>query len=177
MKQQLRSNFKQAKGFTLIELIIVIIILGFLAVTAAPKFINLTSDAKITTLNSVKGTMESTIDLVKAKARVKGLSQVSSNPGSGQSAYVVDFGFGSAEVDFRNLCPESSAELGTRLDMKDFLELDSQDFDTTVTTNQYTFIGYNIPNGNSPVTDQGCYVIYDSFGEPDCTVTLVTEDC
>ncbi|MFQ3289266.1 MAG: MSHA pilin protein MshA [Alteromonadaceae bacterium] len=154
-----------------------IVILGVLAVTAVPKFIDITSDAKVAALNSIKGSMESTINLVKAKARVKGLSPISSNPGDGQSAYVVNFGFGSAEVDFRNLCPESRAELGTGLKMKDFLELDSQDFEDTVTTNQYTFIGYNIPNKESPVTDQGCYIIYDSSGDPDCTVTIVTVDC
>ncbi|MDP4983974.1 prepilin-type N-terminal cleavage/methylation domain-containing protein, partial [Pseudoalteromonas tunicata] len=31
---------KKQQGFTLIELIIVIVILGILAVTAAPKFLN-----------------------------------------------------------------------------------------------------------------------------------------
>ena len=61
--------------------------------------------------------------------------------------------------------------------MKDFLQIDSEDFEATVTTNQYTFIGYDIPSNSSPVTTQGCYVIYDSFGEPNCTVTVVTVDC
>ena len=39
-----RTTARQ-QGFTLIELIVVIVILGILAVTAAPKFMNLTSDA------------------------------------------------------------------------------------------------------------------------------------
>ncbi|MBM7073074.1 prepilin-type N-terminal cleavage/methylation domain-containing protein [Shewanella sp. 202IG2-18] len=37
---------QKQQGFTLIELVVVIIILGILAVTAAPKFINLQSDAR-----------------------------------------------------------------------------------------------------------------------------------
>ena len=37
---------KRSAGFTLIELVIVIIILGILAVTAAPKFLNLQGDAR-----------------------------------------------------------------------------------------------------------------------------------
>lgn len=173
----MQTSLHKNRGFTLIELVVVIVILGILAATAAPKFIDVTTDAKIATLTSLKGSMKSTIDMVKAKARIKGLSPVSSNPGSGQSEYIVDFGFGTAEIDFRNLCPESSAELGSQLDMEDFLEIDSEDFEPTVTTNQYTFIGYNIPSNSSPVTDQGCYVIYDSFGDPDCTITVVSEDC
>ena len=50
---------KAESGFTLIELIVVIVILGILAVTAAAKFLNLTSDA---TSSVVKGFTSSWIN-------------------------------------------------------------------------------------------------------------------
>lgn len=59
---------KRNQGFTLVELVIVIVILGILAVTAAPKFLNLAGDAKISTLNGLKGSIESANALVYSKA-------------------------------------------------------------------------------------------------------------
>lgn len=169
------SKHHRDSGFTIIELVVVIILLGILAATALPRFVNMTEQAKVAALEGIAGTMYSTIQLVKMKAYSQGITPSASNPGD-QSAYIVDFGDESSEIDFRNLCPESEAELGDQLTMIDFISLTETEKLTAERNNQYTLVGFEIPGFSVP-TNEGCYVIYDSFGSPDCTVTLVTVDC
>ena len=63
---------KKQNGFTLIELIVVIVILGILSITAAPKFLNIQSDAKVAAFSGLKGAMDSAASMPYAKSVIKG---------------------------------------------------------------------------------------------------------
>ncbi|MCD9545371.1 prepilin-type N-terminal cleavage/methylation domain-containing protein [Photobacterium carnosum] len=71
------------KGFTLIELVVVIVILGILAVVAAPKFMGLQQEARIADLKGLEGSLKAANEMVYAKAAMKGLEQSQREDGGG----------------------------------------------------------------------------------------------
>ncbi|UYI46795.1 type II secretion system protein [Vibrio natriegens] len=63
---------KRQGGFTLIELVVVIVILGILAVTAAPRFLNLQDDARSSAIDGLKGAITGAAGITYGKAAIEG---------------------------------------------------------------------------------------------------------
>lgn len=68
------KTLNKQQGFTLVELIIVIVILGILAVTAAPRFLNFQGDAKKSVVFAVQGAVKASMALVNGKAIIAGVT-------------------------------------------------------------------------------------------------------
>ena len=154
---------KKQQGFTLIELVVVIVILGILAVTAAPKFMNLQNDARTATLEGLKGSIQGAAGIVYGKAAIKG---VEANPtgsvsDAGQTIKTV-YGYPAA----------TSAGIGQAIVG---LEGDNADWAETTTKASDGSIAYTIKNQADKATPTKCSVVYTEAGKDSAPVVKVNK--
>lgn len=82
---------RKQNGFTLIELIVVIVILGILAATAMPRFIDMEGRARMAALNGLAGAMRSAASLAQGNyLAVSNLAATTVPMGVGAAAINVD---------------------------------------------------------------------------------------
>ncbi|MGR5234205.1 type II secretion system protein [Vibrio rotiferianus] len=84
---------KRQGGFTLIELVVVIVILGILAVTAAPRFLNLQSDARESALQGLKGAMDGASGIVYGKAAIEGVETKATSDNTTVENVKINYGY------------------------------------------------------------------------------------
>ncbi|OEE14478.1 prepilin-type N-terminal cleavage/methylation domain-containing protein [Vibrio cyclitrophicus ZF205] len=64
---------KKLIGFTLIELVAVIVVIGILAVTAVPRFLNIQNDSRFSAMQGLESNLETANDITYGKAAIEQL--------------------------------------------------------------------------------------------------------
>jgi MSHA pilin protein MshA len=154
---------KNNKGFTLIELVIVIVILGILAAVAAPKFMNLQREAKVSVVKGLEGAVKTSMQLVRAKWLVldnQSIDTVSVDGFDNISVYSLTNPSASAYYYNMHGYPYLSLD-----GLPKAVDYDSDKFEVTASDNNWVRFAYSGTSSNVLNTDNntGCGIYCARF--------------
>jgi len=160
---------KRQGGFTLIELVVVIVILGILAVTAAPRFLNLQGDARVSALQGLKGAMDGAAGIVFGKAAIAGVENQAGQElkdSDGTTLVKADYGYPTADSD-----GIVKAVKGFNVDWSYATVADAVPAKLVA-----TFLSDSIPadSTSTTITATNCYVTYTAATSSADASTVVT---
>ncbi|WP_299569759.1 prepilin-type N-terminal cleavage/methylation domain-containing protein [uncultured Shewanella sp.] len=165
----IRHN-NQLRGFTLIELVVVIIILGIIAVIAAPKFLNIKSDAVIANLSGIEGSLKSANSLVYSKSAIQGQESLSDGVVDLDGETVTTtFGYIKPSLDNIEKIVEGTFETVT------FAQLNTPITENWGVLDFLGVISIVIPKGYA--FSDTCFVFYLSVNTTEPTYTQNTSGC
>ncbi|WIG77650.1 type II secretion system protein [Photobacterium damselae] len=162
---------KRQGGFTLIELVVVIVILGILAVTAAPKFMNLQNDARNASLQGLKGAMQGAAGIVYGKSAIQGIENTKGSVSGANGNITTVFGYPTA--DDKGI---GAAVDGLQTGSTEWAPVSVANVtpgDTSTSAIAYTFAN-KVPAGSAKATD--CYVKYQA-ATSSAAATVTVENC
>ena len=156
------------QGFTLIELIIVIVLRGILAVTAAPKFLNLQDDARDSVLQGIAGSLESASSVVYGKALIADAA------GTSDASQDVDVGNADVTLVYGYPAGQTEDNITALLDLPDEYAVSA--VDTGFALIYYT--GFGTYSDTAPTaTGSACTVEYTNSAAEGVRPTITVNSC